>query len=830
MGPQFSCKNLRRREAVRAHPGLNGIDYLEVLDHDAPQGSPPQQTLLVRCLAPAPLLTADNVQIEGGVRISPIGVAWIFPAPAVPPATQAEQTFFKTLPNPDHFFVVRTRASGDFSAYTLRLVASPSDPGPPFNFDRQLAAVDFSFKAECPRDFDCQSATTCQTEVFAEPLIDYLAKDYSSFRRLMLDRFAVILPDWQERHPADIGIALVEVLAYAADHLSYYQDAVATEAYLGTARRRVSVRRHARLLDYTVQDGCNARAWVFFEVEAGSGADGAKLAGPVAGASGTLLLTQMGDDRVALSEGAADAALSTGAEAFETLHDLPLHSAHNEMLFYTWSDERCCLPKGAIRATLNNKNGGITLAAGDVLVFEEKLGPGSGLPEDADPAHRNAVRLTSVTATTDPLDQTPVVDIEWHAEDALPFPLSISTVVADQRGEVAIPDVSVARANIVLADHGLTVPLEVIRSDMALRSGRFRPELSRPAIAFSVPYDHTQARSGSASAAVAQDPCVALPAIVLRDNDGLWTAQRDLLSSDRAARDFVVETEDDGTAHLRFGDDVLGRRPVSDLTATYRVGGGRSGNVGAGAIKHVVTGLSGIKAVRNPLAAQGGTDPESIEQVRFFAPQAFRTEERAVTEADYAAIAQRHPEVEKARATLRWTGSWYTMFVTVQRKGGRQVDDGFKIRLRNFLERFRLAGYDLEVEPPIFVPLDIAFTVCVAPGYFRSTVKSALLDVFSNRILGSGRYGFFQPDNFTFSQPVFLSQIVAAAMKTPGVAWIDTSDVSSKLNHFQRLGRAANGEIAAGRIDFERLEIARLDNDPNAPENGRIDFYMEGGL
>ncbi len=57
---------------------------------------------------------------------------------------------------------------------------------------------------------------------------------------LMLDRLAEMLPDWNERNPADLGIALVELMAYAADHLSYYQDAVATEAYLGTARKRVS--------------------------------------------------------------------------------------------------------------------------------------------------------------------------------------------------------------------------------------------------------------------------------------------------------------------------------------------------------------------------------------------------------------------------------------------------------------------------------------------------------------------------------------------------------------------------------------------------------------
>src|SRR3712207_7620689 len=49
---------------------------------------------------------------------------------------------------------------------------------------------------------------------------------------------------------------LVELLAYTGDYLSYYQDAVATEAYLETARRRISVRRHVRLIDYPMHEGC----------------------------------------------------------------------------------------------------------------------------------------------------------------------------------------------------------------------------------------------------------------------------------------------------------------------------------------------------------------------------------------------------------------------------------------------------------------------------------------------------------------------------------------------------------------------------------------------
>ena len=106
----------------------------------------------------------------------------------------------------------------------------------------------------------------CPPEIGARPDIDYLAKDYQGFRRLMLDRLSLLAPGWTERTPADLGIALVELLAYVADELSYRQDAVANEAYLGTARQRVSVRRHARLVDYFMHEGCNARAFVHFDV------------------------------------------------------------------------------------------------------------------------------------------------------------------------------------------------------------------------------------------------------------------------------------------------------------------------------------------------------------------------------------------------------------------------------------------------------------------------------------------------------------------------------------------------------------------------------------
>ena len=824
MAIQYMCENEGRSAVLRGNSEFNGIDYLEVSEEDQTE----LKVYFINNLTSA--LTPNNVVIKGGVRVKDITVD----------------------PDPDSYsisdnsFTIHVKTTGDFSQYKLSLVKSPTDHGPPDGFDPHLSSIEFSFKVNCQNEFDCRKPQVCPPEKLPEQSIDYLVKDYASFRRLILDRLSVIMPDWNERNPADLGMVLVELLAYTADHLSYYQDAVATEAYLGTARKRVSVRRHARLLDYFIHDGCNARAWVQVQVNA----DNVFLK------KGTQLMTRLQGHETIIKPNTSDYvdALAQQPEVFETMHDKTLFQAHNTMQFYTWGDTACCLPRGSTRATLRNEGNKLeNLAPGDVLIFEEIRGPQTGRKEDADPTHRHTVRLQEVTFRDDLLfmenpddpgdaQAMRVVDICWDSGDALPFSLCLREVddVEHPGSKLAV---SMIRGNIVLADHGRTIMGEKLEN--ISNSRHYRPALTFDLLTFQgrvynrdnnlVLFDP----EASASTALKWEMSSVLPAVIVLEQgikDHPWLPMHDLLNSSRFAREFVVEMEEDRRAYLRFGDGVLGRRPTSDMSATYRVGNGRSGNVGAMSIFHVITTETGIERVCNPLPAEGGTDPEFTEEVRLYAPQAFRIQQRAVTEADYAEVSQRHPEVQKAVATRRWTGSWHTIFITVDRKGGRLINAEFEADLRAFLERFRLAGHDVEIEPPRFVAIDIAFTVCVAPGYFRAHVKEMLLDVFSNKDLPGGTRGFFHPDNFTFGQPVYLSQVVAAIMQVPGVLWVDTNDTSllpeqpSQSNFFRRWGESSHGELSEGLIRMDRLEIARLDNDPNSVENGKMEFYMEGGL
>jgi hypothetical protein len=818
----FCCDELRR--AALADPsknplGINGIDFLEVLDHDAPSKVMRQRLLelhFVNDVTGGPL-TEKNVRIEGGERITDVIVTKVTSGPGA------------------NVLTVEVNQPGDFSIYRLRLVQDAQHLQPPQGYDPVLSEVNFSFKVECPSDFDCRQECVCPPAPRVEPDINYLAKDYASFRRLMLDRIALLSPQWTERNAADLGVALVEALAFVGDYLSYQQDAVGTEAYLGTARRRVSIRRHARLVDYSMHDGCNARAWVHIQVSADTG--------PLP--KGTKIFTRITGQPVILPD--EPRILRQAQAGFETMHDVPmLFEAHNEMKFYSWNEERCCLPKGATSAELDGHFP--NLQKGDVVIFEEVVGPRTGEPGDADPAHRQAVRLTrQPVLDVDPLklNGNKFTRIEWGDEDALTFPLCISSRTDEEHVEKYLDNtVSVARGNVMLCDHGLTetnapIPGTIpeptifrpatncdpcVQTEPIAVPPRYHPVLEDQPLTFAAPFDAT----APAASATSRDVRTAMPAIslssLLNADTATWVPKRDLLNSAPTATEFVVEIDADGEAYLRFGDDLLGKRPEAgtQFTATYRVGNGIAGNVGAECLAHIVTGLTAITLVRNPLPAQGGVESEAIEDVRQRAPAAFRTQERAVTEADYAEVTQRDKRVQRAAATFRWTGSWHTVFLTVDRLGGLLVDDPFKTSISDFVERYRMAGYDLEVDAPRFVSLQIEMHICAKPDYFRSDVKAGLLEIFSNRILPDARRGAFHPDNFTFGQTVYLSPIIAAAQAVDGVA-------SVQITVFQRQGQNDPKPLQAGFLPMGRLEIPRCDNDPNFAERGVFVLTVGGG-
>jgi hypothetical protein len=302
-----------------------------------------------------------------------------------------------------------------------------------------------------------------------------------------------------------------------------------------------------------------------------------------------------------------------------------------------------------------------------------------------------------------------------------------------------------------------------------------------------------------------------------------WTAERDLLADSATDTHFVVEIETDGTARLRFGDNVNGLRPESDtkFTASYRIGNGTAGNVGADTL--INCSDPSVAKCTNPLPAIGGTDPETADQIRRRAPQAFMTQERAIIMADYERVAEMNTQVENAVATLRWTGSWYTVFITAEPRGAGNLTPALRKQLKKTINRYRLAGQDIELESPQYVSLDIELTICVDPNYFRSDVEKALTLVLGSQLLPDGTKGLFYPDNFTFGQTVYLSPIYAAARKVAGVqsvvATVFQPQASPPTSMF----------VTRGEIPLGPFQIARLDNDRSLPDHGQLTLVMEAG-
>lgn len=887
------CKQELRRSQVRRKVELNGLDYLEVCEG--------QLILTVYFLGKAPpILEKENFRIEGGRRITNIQVVGL-------------EIHREKDPETDDCVHISVDKSGDFSTYCLCLIEIDAQTKKPIvdidnecrkhfrpmrGFDPRYACLEFSFKAGCQSDLDCKPQSICPPEKREEPEINYLAKDYASFRQLILDRLALTMPDWKEQHVPDLGITLVELLAYVGDHLSYYQDAVATEAYLDTARRRISVRRHVRLVDYQLHEGCNARTWVTIRVS-----DDYTTLKPV----DFYLITDPGISTYAnvLAETQLPNTLPKPYLIFEPLvedtdKEIALYKDHSEITLYTWGDAQCCLPKGSTSATLFDPGtattptpeppgecgpaGGVNPKQGenpvttpldsdyrlklkpcDILIFEEVKGARTGNSADADPAHRHAVRLTKAEKSQDLLTKDLIWEIEWTVEDALPFPLCISSI--KQEDCSLISNISVVRGNVLLVDHGKRVinelepvPLEPILAECddgcmpreaAKIAGRFEPQLPKPDVTFSQallpcePKTHTcspATKLTPASALLKQNPRLALPEVKLHEaqmvsnklivaDQPIWEPRFDLLESNAEDRHFVVEMEDDRRAQLRFGNGESGRFPDAEtlFQAQYRIGNGTVGNVGAESITYIVFRNNlpnGIDIVlRNPFPAIGGTNPEPVAEAKLFAPDAFRKElQRAITADDYAQIVMRDfsNKVQRAAAKLLWTGSWFEVLVIIDPLGSEDTDEELLCEIKHHLCRYHRIGHDVVVVQASYVALEIAMTVCVLPHYLRGHVKSALLAVFSSGMLPDGSKGFFHPDNLSFGEGIYLSKLVAAAQAVEGVE-------SVVVKTLKRFFADQNQEIQNGLLPLGPFEVARLDNDPSFPENGKFTLVMGGG-
>lgn len=826
----FHAETLEERARNLAAKGLNGIRLAFVTL--APAGTPDHALLDVEFhtnVELADILQDINVntvparaifKVSGGTRVI-----------AGPGSGQVQATAASA--GAGNTIRLRIEPIGDYATYTLSVDYDHIDP--------LFGDIDFKFRPGC-FNLNCAPEGAANSAAPQAPAIDYLAKDYESFKHTLIAAMSARVPGWQPTSEADLDQVLIDLVAADADELSDYQDRVMSEAYLATARKRVSVARHARLMDYHIHEGNQSSAWLALKV---TGAP----ALPAGFGAWTGLKWQ-----------------DAGSAIFASATPVSCDARLNTLDFYTWGDAVSAIEEGATRADLalpvplNAANPGDAIVFRDLLratpgrplVLQQVLNPETGKAPGRDPKARQFVRLldgdAGAEAVFDPVAALWTVRVHWRDADALTQRYCLLTRCTP--GGV-VRGVTAVYGNLVRIAHGRPYRTTFLPPSAALTPSDDIPFVHVDSAHYEVTRRHLEVGAWGTlcelpnaplsyrdTAPGGEEPTRTTLVVKVSGFADPWDEQSDLIESEAGDEHYIVETDEYGVSRIRFGNDVNGRALPENATVTcdYRLGLGSAGNVGA----DTVTGFDAkafpqVSAIWNPFDVTNGRDPEPIAEIVRRVPEAYRARQlRAVTLEDYVDRAQELSTVSRAAAKYVWTGSWRSVRIAIDPAGGVALTDGVRHEIETHLDAVRLIGEDLEVRAADFVALDILVTICAASDQWPQDLQAELEAEFTEGYTSDGRPGFFHPDAWTFGQPLYASQLIGRALRVPGVCRV--LEVSMR-----RLRGGGTGlvtitlnpedvpENVVDKMAIDAFEIVRVANDPSRLELGRIAFDIQGG-
>ena len=218
--------------------------------------------------------------------------------------------------------------------------------------------------------------------------------------------------------------------------------------------------------------------------------------------------------------------------------------------------------------------------------------------------------------------------------------------------------------------------------------------------------------------------------LTLRANGVAWTEAPTLYGQPPDARVFRTLNRPGGVTEIEFGDGVEGAllpTGQSNIMASYRIGLGAAGNVAAGAITTLVDRPLGASGVVNPLAASGGQDAQTVDDIRAGAPLTVITLGRAVSIADYQIIAETYAGIAKASAIWIPSGRYRGVFITVAAAGGEALPPESPT-LANLVATLKNYGNpNIEVFPQSFLEtiFRIEADLAIDPAYDAGAVRAA---------------------------------------------------------------------------------------------------------
>lgn len=806
---------------LRGHASLNGID-LVIVDSTQTQVevrfiNPPSNTLISELTEETVLIEPDPADGEPApelILVSDVGAG------------------------ADRHLLLTFAEAGPFSPQRLTLEHDDIDP--------YFGSVIFDFKAGCPSVFDCREPEDCPPGTPARPVIDYMARDFESYRRVLLDYTATHWPQWQEDHLPDLGNMMLDLMAYMGAELAYYQDRAAKETTLAAASQPRSVRAHARLMDYEIAPSLGAHGLLDVQVDPTGGTTQADID---EGTRVWALTTDGIEIPYEVGMGlAADPPVTYSVDA-----------ALNAVPPYLFDEDQICLERGSTELFA-------TGALEALLPLTEQLEDGTpyrvlllrtdpelGTTEESSgaPEKRILVFATEFEDLDDPLMSEAYTRITLA--HPLPVDLDLTTLtihanllpvsagdtqehyfVAGQRSE----------APAILPDIERELLIETIE-----RAGTGEVPLHRLTLPNSatVPLVWLSPDGGAAAAS----PVIELAAVNWVAGDwaveDVWSWRRSLMGSVSSLPDSLDYTLEDGTwdvvrrfVHLnepfnwrdyagplgstiRFGDGEFGMAPPRGtmFRLRFKSGGGAASNLGADTLNNIeMDGLPPdlVLDVSNPFALTNGRDAEPLDEVRINAPEAWKTETyRAVRPEDYTEAAERLDWVDRASTVSLWTGSWLSTFTTPDPADRSDLPAHRRAELDAWLDKFRMTGRDARVADPVYADLDFEITICVSQDRERSDVARRV-----RKQLSSNSGGFFDPNARSFGDTIERARLEAAIHAAGGVRAVE--DI-----RYRRRGWFDWRDFGTRYKPEGSAEIIRVDNDPKRPERGTVTLLMEGG-
>jgi len=355
-----------------------------------------------------------------------------------------------------------------------------------------------------------------------------------------------------------------------------------------------------------------------------------------------------------------------------------------------------------------------------------------------------------------------------------------------------VRDTVIINANVALATHGERVNETLGGGDATQAFQRF--VLKQPPVTY----------------VTDSNPTGALSTLEIRVNDILWHEVPDFYGYGPNDRIYITRLDDDGKTTVIFGNGETGARlPTGqeNVKATYRKGIGSPGLVKAHQLTQLMTRPLGVKAVTNPIEANGAADPEKLADARRNAPLTILTLGRIVSLQDYQDFARAFSGIDKALATPVQVGEKNGVFVTIAGTAGATVASDSNL-FSSLLVAIEDAGDPTvplilkSFQPRFF---RVSAQVKMDPDFLPDKVLAHIDDVLRSK---------FSFENRDFGQPVHRSEVIALIQDVTGVVSVNvTQFYRSEKNPALHLHLIATVP-APGGVDFSPAEILMLDPQP----------------